>query len=130
MISYPTPIDPPELFQSPAFAQGMIAPAGRTLYVGGQNGTDSTGALADGLGAQTALALRNVLAVLAEAGSSPEHVVKLTIYLATGIDPGEAYAATATVWGDRRTAVSVLAITPARPGALVEIEAVAAVPDN
>ncbi len=108
----------------------MIAPAGRTLYVGGQNGTDSTGALADGLGAQTALALRNVLAVLAEAGSSPEHVVKLTIYLATGIDPGEAYAATATVWGDRRTAVSVLAITPARPGALVEIEAVAAVPDN
>ena len=130
MTSYPTPIDPPELFQSPAFAQGMIAPAGRTLYVGGQNGTDGTGALVDGLGAQTELALRNVLAVLAEAGSGPEHVVKLTIYLATGIDPGEAYAATATVWGDRRTAVTVLAITPARAGALVEIEAVAAVPDN
>ncbi|WP_420898138.1 RidA family protein [Cryobacterium suzukii] len=106
----------------------MIAPAGRLLYVGGQNGTDSTGALRDGLGAQTEQALRNVLAVLAEAGSSPEYVVKLTIYLATGIDPGEAYAATAGVWGDRRTAVTVLAITPARAGALVEIEAVAAVP--
>ncbi|WP_255454001.1 hypothetical protein [Cryobacterium sp. TMS1-13-1] len=27
MTSFPTPIDPPELFQSPAFALGMIAPA-------------------------------------------------------------------------------------------------------
>lgn len=71
MTSFPTPIDPAELFNSPAFAQGMIAPAGRSLYVGGQNGTDGTGALADGLGAQTEQALRNVLAVLAEAGSGP-----------------------------------------------------------
>ena len=130
MTSHPVPIDPPELFHSPAFAQGMLAPAGRTLYVGGQNGTDGTGALADGLGAQTAQALRNVLAVLAEAGSGPEYVVKLTIYLATGIDPAEAYAATGSVWGDRRTAVTVLAVTPARAGALVEIEAVAAVPEE
>ncbi|WP_104089329.1 RidA family protein [Cryobacterium sp. N19] len=130
MTSFPTPINPPELFQSPAFAQGMIAPAGPTLYVGGQNGTDGSGTLLDGLGAQTEQALRNVLAVLAEAGTGPEYVVKLTIYLATGIDPGEAYAATATVWGNRRTAVTVLAVTPARAGALVEIEAVAAFPQQ
>ena len=130
MTTYPTPVDPPELFQSPAFAQGMVAPAGPTLYVGGQNGTDESGALLDGLGAQTAQALRNVLAVLAEAGTGPEYVVKLTIYLAAGIDPGEAYAATATVWGTRRTAVTVLAVTPGRAGALVEIEAVAAFPDQ
>jgi len=126
----PTPVDPPELHQSPAFAQGMIAPAGRTLYVGGQNGTDGSGALLDGLEAQTEQALRNVLAVLAAAGTGPEHVVKLTIHLATGVDPGAAYAATRSVWGDRRTAVTVLAVTPARSGALVEIEAVAAVPEG
>ncbi|MDJ0339219.1 RidA family protein [Cryobacterium sp. PH31-O1] len=130
MTSLPTPIDPPELFRSHAFAQGMIAPAGPTLYVGGQNGSDSTGALLEGLGAQTEQALRNVLAVLAEAGTGPEYVVKLTIYLAIGIDPGEAYAATAAVWGDRRTTVTVLAVTPARAGALVEIDAVAAIPDR
>ncbi|SEN10094.1 RidA family protein [Cryobacterium sp. TMT1-3] len=128
MTSHPTPIDPPRLFRSPAFAQGMIALAGPTLYVGGQNGIDSTGALLDGLGAQTEQALRNVLAVLAEAGTGPEYVVKLTVYLATGIDPREAYAATAAVWGDRRTAVTVLAVTPARAGALVEIDAVASIP--
>ncbi len=128
MTTLPTPVDPPQLFQSPAFAQGMIAPAGRTLYVGGQNGTDATGALREGLLAQAEQALRNVLAVLAEAGTTPEHVAKLTIYLAPTIDPGAAYAATAAVWGARRTAVTVLAVAPARPGALVEIEAVATLP--
>jgi enamine deaminase RidA (YjgF/YER057c/UK114 family) len=128
MNSEPTPVDPPQLQHSPAFAHGMIAPAGPTLYVGGQNGTDSAGALLDGLEAQTEQALRNVLAVLAEAGTGPEQVAKLTIYLAVGVDPADAYAATRSVWGDHRTAVSVLAVTPARPGALVEIEAVATIP--
>jgi 2-iminobutanoate/2-iminopropanoate deaminase len=124
-----TAVDPPQLYSSPAFAQGMIAPAGRTLYIGGQNGTDSEGTLLEGLEAQTEQALRNVLAVLAAAGTGPENVAKLTIYLATGIDPTAAYAATSTVWGNHRTAVTVLAVTPARPGALVEIDAVAALPD-
>lgn len=128
MTGEPTPVDPPELFRSPAFAQGMIAPAGPLLFVGGQNGVDAQGELLDGLQAQTEQALRNLLAVLAATGSGPEHVVKLTIHLAPGIDPTAAYGATRTVWGDHRTAVTVLAVAPARPGALVEIDAVASVP--
>ncbi|ANF30659.1 translation initiation inhibitor [Leifsonia xyli] len=128
MAGEPTPVDPPELFRSPAFAQGMIAPAGRLLFVGGQNGVDAEGELLDGLQAQTEQALRNLLAVLAAARSGPEHVVKLTIHLAPGIDPTAAYGATRIVWGDHRTAVTVLAVSPARPGALVEIDAVASVP--
>lgn len=128
MTTQPMPIDPPELHHSPAFAQGMIIPAGPTLYVGGQNGTDSAGVLLDGLEAQTEQAMRNVLAVLAGANAGPEHVAKLTIYLAMGVDPGAAYAATRSVWGDHRTAVTVLSVTPARPGALVEVEAVAMLP--
>jgi enamine deaminase RidA (YjgF/YER057c/UK114 family) len=128
MTGTPTPVDPPELFRSPAFAQGMIAPAGPLLFVGGQNGVDAQGELLEGLQAQTEQALRNLLAVLAAAGSGPEHTVKLTIHLAPGIDPTAAYGATRTVWGDHRTAVTVLAVQPARPGALVEIDAVASVP--
>ncbi|HET8949742.1 MAG TPA: RidA family protein [Solirubrobacteraceae bacterium] len=128
MTPQPTPVDPPQLHQSPAFAQGMLVPAGPTLYVGGQNGTDSSGALLDGLEAQTEQAMRNVLAVLAEAGTGPEHVAKLTIYLDPAVDPTAAYAATGAVWGAHRTAVTVLAVAPARPGALVEVEAVAALP--
>ena len=128
MTTHVTPVDPDELHHSPAFAQGMIAPAGPTLYVGGQNGIDAAGKLLKGLRAQTEQALRNVLAVLAAAGTAPEHVVKLTIFLAPGIDPGDAYAATGAAWGNRRTAVTVLAVAPARPGALVEIDAIASIP--
>jgi enamine deaminase RidA (YjgF/YER057c/UK114 family) len=128
MTTHPIPVDPATLPASPAFAWGMIAPAGPTLYVGGQNGTDADGTLLEGLGPQTEQALRNVLAVLDAAGTDADHVVKLTIYLATDVDPTEAYAATGAVWGQRRTAVTVLAVTPARAGALVEVEAVAAVP--
>lgn len=128
MTHEPTPVDPPSLPRSPAFAQGMLAPAGPTLYVGGQNGTDASGALLDGLQAQTEQALRNLIAVLQEAGCSPEHVVRMTIYLDPSVDPVGAYAASAAVWGQRRTAVTVLAVAPANPGALVEIDAIAAVP--
>ncbi|MEJ3405405.1 RidA family protein [Rathayibacter sp. YIM 133350] len=128
MDSRTTPIDPPQLYRSPAFAQGMIAPPGPILFVGGQNGVDADGALLEGLGAQTEQALRNLLAVLTETGASQADVVKLTIYLAPGIDPSDAYAATGSVWGRTRTAVTVLGVAPARPGALVEIDAIAAVP--
>ena len=129
MTTYVTPVDPEHLHRSPAFAQGMIAPAGPVLFVGGQNGTDASGELLEGgLGPQTEQALRNVLAVLAEAGTGPEHVVKLNIHLAPGIDPSDGYAATGAVWGAHRTAVTVLTVAPARPGALVEIDAIAAIP--
>lgn len=123
-----TPVDPPQIQRSPAFTQGMIVPAGPVLFVGGQQGRDSTGALLGGLGAQAEQALRNVIAVLEEAGTDADHVAKLNIYLATGVDPGPAYAASRAVWGDRRTAVTVLAVSPATPDVLVEIEAVATFP--
>ncbi|MET1043502.1 MAG: RidA family protein [Microbacteriaceae bacterium] len=129
MSTQPTPVDPPQLHRNPAFTQGMILPAGPTLYVGGQNGVDSTGALLEGLEAQTEQALRNLLAVLEEAGTDADHVAKLTIYLDPDVDPTAGYAATRSVWGNRRTAVTVIAVAPARPGALVEIEAVASLPN-
>ena len=123
----PSPIDPEGVPSNPAFAQGMLVPAGPLLFIGGQNGVDADGNLLDGLGPQTEQALRNVLAVLAAAGAGPEHVAKMTIYLAVDVDPNDAYAASAKVW-TARTAVTVLSVTPGRAGALVEIEAVAMVP--
>ena len=70
MSGEPRPVDPPGMPTSPAFAQGMIAPAGPLLFVGGQNGIDSSGTLLDGMGPQSEQALRNVLAVRADAGST------------------------------------------------------------
>lgn len=128
MTTTVTPVDPADLHTNPAFAQGMIVPPGPVLFIGGQNGVDPHGQLVDGgLGPQTEQALRNVLAVLAAAGSGPEHVAKMTIYLDPAVDANAAYAASGRVW-TARTAVTVLAIAPAREGALVEIEAVAAIP--
>ncbi|WP_411700841.1 RidA family protein [Conyzicola sp.] len=122
-----TPVDPPGLPSNPAFAHGMILPVAPTLYVGGQNGVDAEGVLLEGLQAQTEQALRNVLAVLAAAGTDAAHTAKLTIYLDPGVDPDPAYEASRAVW-TARTAVTVLALAPARAGALVEIEAVATIP--
>jgi enamine deaminase RidA (YjgF/YER057c/UK114 family) len=124
-----THIDPEELHRNPAFTQGVVAPAARTLYVGGQLGTDSTGTVLDGIEAQTSQAMRNVLSVLAAAGTGPEHVVKLTIYLVNGVDAQAGFAASRSVWGDHRTAVTVVSTAGhARPGVLVEIDAVAVIP--
>ena len=53
MTAKTTHVDPEELYSNPAFTQGVIAPAGRTLYVGGQLGSDSSGQLLDGIEAQT-----------------------------------------------------------------------------
>jgi enamine deaminase RidA (YjgF/YER057c/UK114 family) len=52
--------------------------------------------------------MRNVLTVLAAAGTGPEHVVKLNIYLVDGVDAQVGYAASRSVWGDHRTAITVV----------------------
>lgn len=125
-----TLVDPDELAYSPAFAQGVIVPAGKTVYVGGQLGTDSSGAMLDGIEAQTVQAMKNVFAVLAAAGSGADHVVKLNIYMVDGVDAQVGYQASRSVWGDRRTAITVVTTAGhARPGALVEIDAIAVVPE-
>lgn len=130
MQTKPTHLDPEELHYNPAFTQGVIAPAAQTLYVGGQLGTDSTGNLLEGIEAQTIQAMRNVLTVLAAAGTDPEHVVKLNIYLSNGADAQAGYAAARSVWGDHRTAITVVSTAGhGRPGALVEIDAVATIPE-
>ncbi|MGO0577336.1 RidA family protein [Ornithinimicrobium panacihumi] len=123
-----TIIDPPGLSASPAFAAAVIAPAAATVYLGGQNGTDADGRITGNTREQTIQAMRNVLAVLDAAGTDADHVVKLSIYLTTDADIREGYAASREVWGERRTAITVLIVSGlARPEALVEIEAIATI---
>ncbi len=49
--------------------------------IGGQIGWDEQGNFADGFVAQVAQALRNVVAVVREAGGGPEHIARLTWYV-------------------------------------------------
>jgi len=123
-----THINPASLHSNPAFSQGVLAEGGRTLYIGEQNGTDANGAISGDFGAQTRQALRNVLAVLAEVGADQSAVVKLTIYLRHGEDITAGFAASAEVWGQHPSALTVVQVSAlGRPEALVGIEAIAVV---
>lgn len=126
-MSTVTHINPPELAYNPAFSQGTVLEAGRMLFVGGQNGTDSSGKIEGDLLAQSKQALRNVLSVLAAAGADQLDVARLGIYVTGEVDFRAAYEAAREVWGDHPTAITVLRVAGlGRPEALVEIEAVAA----
>ena len=53
------------------------------LFVSGQLGLDpASGALAEGVEAQTRRALQNLFAILAAAGLGPRNVLKATVYVA------------------------------------------------
>ncbi|MDE3722724.1 RidA family protein [Nocardiopsis sp. N85] len=125
-----THLNPAALHTHPAFSQGVRVDGGSLIVVGGQNGTDATGAVvSDDLGEQTAQAFRNVLAVLAEAGADQTRVAKLTVHLKAGGDVTAGYRAAAEVWGPHPTAITVLQVAGfARPEVLVEIEALAVTP--
>ncbi|GIH08515.1 hypothetical protein Rhe02_65820 [Rhizocola hellebori] len=129
-MSTVTHINPPELHTNPAFSQGTLVEAGPTLYIGGQNGVDADGNIvAGGIAEQTTQAMKNLLAVLAAAKAGPEHVAKMNVYLVAGADVNAGFAATRQVWGDQPTAITVISVASfARPGILVEIDAIARIP--
>jgi enamine deaminase RidA (YjgF/YER057c/UK114 family) len=120
-------INPEGMAGNPAFSQGTIAPAGRILYIGGQNGIDPDGNVIADKAEQVAQAMRNVLTVLEAAGATQQDVAKLTIYLHEDLTADEGYGAALPVWGRTPTAVTVVQVGSfARPGVVCEIEAVAA----
>lgn len=63
------------------YANGIEAPAGRVVFIAGQVGWDETQHFrSEQLVPQFEQALKNVLAVLAEAGGAPEHICRMTAY--------------------------------------------------
>lgn len=111
------------------YSQGIRA--GGFIFTSGQVGAEpSDGAMVDGVAAQADCALRNLAAVLAEAGSSLERVVKTTIFLVDMNDfatVNEVYARHLSAPFPARSTVAVTALPK---GALVEIEMVALLPDE
>lgn len=115
------------------YANGVSA-SGRIVYVAGQIGWDEAERMVEGgLVAQAKQALKNIVAVLAVDGARPEHLVRLTwfvadrdAYLASGAALGAAYREVIGRHYPAMAAVQVVALM--EPGALVEIEATAVVP--
>ncbi|HEX6335930.1 MAG TPA: RidA family protein [Jiangellaceae bacterium] len=124
-------INPEGLYRSPVFSQATIAPAGRTLYIGGQNGIDAGGNLAQGITAQTRQVFENIDTILAAVGATPAEVAKLTIALADTVDPAEGFQAVPAEWATVQTAITVLLVSRLGmgPDTLVEVDAVVALPD-
>ncbi|MEU2039091.1 RidA family protein [Nocardia niwae] len=128
-----THINPETLHSNPAFTQVVrVSSAADTIYVGGQNGVDATGrVVGPGVAEQARQALANLRTCLAAAGASIEHVVKWTILVREGESMQDGFAAFGEVWGGRPNppAITVAQVAGfAVPGAVCEIEAVAAVP--
>ena len=124
----------PQGWARPRGYSNGVAASGRQVYIAGQIGWDDECHFAGGgFASQVRQALRNVVAVLAEAGGRPEHLVRLTWYV-TSRD--EYYAEIAAVGAAYReiigrhfpamSVVQVVALMEAR--AKVEIEATAVVP--
>ena len=74
-------LNPPGWPRPKGYANGIVA-EGRLVFVAGQVGWNPREQFeTDDLAGQVRQALRNVCAVLAEAGAGPEHVVRMTWYV-------------------------------------------------
>jgi len=130
-----TVLQPPGWPRPRGYANGVAVDGGGTLvFVAGQIGWAPDGSFpASDLVGQVRVALANVLAVLAEAGGRPEHVVRMTWYvvdradyLARSAEIGAAYRDLMGRVYPAMSAVEVSALVEAE--AKVEIEVTAVVP--
>jgi len=116
----------PAPFQGAPYSQAIRA--GDLVFVAGQlglrpGGTEIRGTIQE----QTEQALANVSAILKEAGSSLDRLVKTTVFLTDLGDFGGMNEVYARHVGDAPPARSTIGISALPSGALVEIEAIAVV---
>lgn len=121
---------PESLRTNPNYSQGIeTEPGMRIVAVAGQTGTMKDGTVPDGIGAQADLAWANVMAVLAEAGMGPEHIIHYTSYLVDGAKQGPYDEARLRHLGDARPASTKIFVSGlARPRMLCEVQVLAAGP--
>lgn len=115
-------LQPPGWVKPRGFSNGIVA-VGRLVFIAGQVGFNSQGRFEkktfQGQFRQT---LKNILAVLAEAGGRPEHIVRLTWYV---LDKQEYLGALKEVGAAYRELVGrhYPAMAVVQVGGLVEAEA-------
>lgn len=106
------------------YVQGVDA--GSVVYTSGQLGLDpATGKLAEGIEGQAHQALKNLQAVLAEAGLSFANVVKTTVFVQDLADFGTVNTIYGGYFTDGFPARSCVQVAKLPMGGLVEIECIA-----
>ena len=128
-------LQPPGWARPRGYSNGIATKGGKTVYIAGQVGWSWEGTFAEKtFGGQFRQALANILAVLGEAAGRPEHLVRMTWYV---VDREEYFAALKEVGaayreliGKHYPAMTVVQVSGlVEPGARLEIEATAVVPD-
>ena len=112
-----------------------ISASGRMIFTAGVVGWDEQESFPDyRLDGQFAQALRNTLAILAEGGAGPEHVVRMTCYITDRSEylsqRDEIGAYWREIMGAHYPAMALVVVSELVEGAAkVEIETTAVVPD-
>ncbi len=112
-----------------------ISASGRMVFTAGVVGWDEQERFAvQDLGGQFAQVLRNTLAILAEDGAGPEHIVRMTCYVTSCDDYLAALPEIGAAWretmGRNFPAMAVVEVARlVEREALVEIETTAVVPE-
>ena len=125
--------NPPEWQRPKGYSNG-IAAAGRMIFVAGQVGWDAQETFrTDDLVGQVRQSLTNIVAILAEAGARPEHIVRMNWYLADKdeynarlAEIGEVYRELIGRHFPAKTALQVAGFV--EHGAKIEIEVTAMLP--
>ena len=128
-------LQPPGWAPAKGYANGVSA-RGTQIYVGGQIGWNAQQQFeTDDFIAQTAQTLRNIVAVLGEAGAGPEHMVRMTWYILDRVEYNARLKELGQVYREvmgrnfpAMSCVQVAALMEAR--ARVEIEVTAVLPDE
>ncbi|BEP37890.1 RidA family protein [Variovorax sp. V59] len=127
-------LQPPGWLPPKGYANGVAA-RGTMVFVGGQIGWNAQQQFeSDDFIEQCGLALRNIAAVLREAGAGPEHMVRMTWYVTDRDEYSRRLGELGPVYRDAMgrnfpamTCVQVAALVEHR--AKVEIEVTAVIPD-
>ena len=125
----------PEGWAKPRGYANGIAASGRMVFVSGMVGWDADGVFhTDDFAGQVRQALQNIVAVLAEGGAKPEHIVRMTWYVLDKKEYVAAYPEIGVAYREligkhfpTMSAVQVAGLVEDR--ARVEIEVTAVVPE-
>jgi enamine deaminase RidA (YjgF/YER057c/UK114 family) len=125
----------PATWPRPKGYSNGISATGRMIFTAGMIGWDEKEMIVSHkLELQFGQALRNVVAVLAEDGAKPEHIVRLTIYVTDRVQYISRRDDLAPIWkaimGSHFPAIALVEVKGlVNSSALVEIEATAVVPE-
>ncbi len=125
---------PPGWPRPKGYANG-IAATGRMIFTAGVIGWDAQERIvSDDVSEQFAQILRNTLAILAEVGAGPEHIVRMTCYVTDRDEYVASLAAIGAAWraiiGKHYPAMAVVSVGAlVEPAAKIEIETTAVFPE-